>query len=208
MLPFGSNHDLYSTSNQMGRSNSAIPNYPPQSFAQTYEGYQENFSDLNPFSSQIAKSYSNFPNQTSPLFDASSILRCYSTAAIMHQPSDMPSATSMQQMGPMAPMAPMMQMPPLTQISPMTPMPLPIIPLEPISAPGSMPDPSMQMFMQPAMTYQPQMPFCSPPCFPPQQNNTVQKYEFADFQPDLCCIGRHLKRLRDRYRQQCAVPIS
>lgn len=196
----------------MGRSNSAIPNYLPQSFAQTYEGYQENFSDSNPFSSQIAKSYSNFANQTSPLFDASSILRCYSTAAIMQQPNDMPSTTPMHQMGQMGstgPMAPMMQMSPVTQIPPMTPMPLPIIPLESTSAPVSMSDPSMQMFMQPAiMAYQSQIPFCSPPCFPPQQNTTVQKYEFADFQPDLCCIGRHLKRLRDRYRQQCTVPIS
>lgn len=130
----------------------------------------------------MAKSYSNFSNPNTPLFDASSILRCYSSAAIMQQANGMP---------------------------PMTP--LPTIPLESMSPQMGLPDSSihMPMYMSPAISYcQPTMPVCPQSFQQSQPLPTVQKYEFADFQPDLCCIGRHLKRLRDRYKQQPFVNNS
>jgi hypothetical protein len=100
----------------------------------------------------MAKSFSaiptNIPTPHTPLFDASNILRCYSTAALSQ---------------------PFM--------------------------PEFLPQPP---FMQP----------CMPICMPQEQPTCVRQYDFADFQPDLCCIGRQLRKLRNKYRQQqCVIPI-
>ena len=210
----------------MAKSYSAIPGcyQLPQStnsYYQTYQQQQQQQSQQqssNAFNSPMAKSYSNFSQPVTPLFDASSILRCYSSAAIMQPNSPMSQS-----------MTPLTSLPPLTPMPPMTPQSMTPPPMTPY-------DPSMCMYYQTptptSMSYMPQ-PQSQPqqqhqqyasftPCQPTPMPMplpilplgaqapppSVQKYEFADFQPDLCCIGRHLKRLRDRYRSQFVVRIN
>lgn len=191
---------MYTTSAETTRSYSALPNCTPSTSAQVDE-FQTNFSNHHcPFSSPMAKSYSNFSQPFAPVFDASSILRCYSSAAIMQNPNGMPSMPPVSGMGQMSSMGPFSSIQPFSA-------PLPIIPLQSMQATMNFPESSMQMPM-----YMPQqMSSCGPsmPMYPSNNLASVQKYEFADFQPDLCCIGRHLKRLRDRYRQQqCVAQLS